>query len=145
MSIMCKCGCENSDSALHCENCGEKLGVQQGGYNPYQPVQEVYPQNNYGQNAYAQPQQPYYQPAVNQGEQPLSIGAWVGLLLLFAIPFVNIIALIVVLCVTQNKTLRNYVIAQFIIVGISVALVILLVVAIGASAFEFAEYLYSNY
>ncbi len=113
MSIMCKCGCENSDNALHCENCGEKLGFEKQEYNPYQNTQYG---GQYG--TYQTPPQ-YYQPTV-QTEQPVSIGAWVGLLFLFSIPFVNLITYIVILCSSQNKTLKNLVLAQFIVIGIAV-------------------------
>ena len=127
MSIMCKCGCENSDSALHCENCGERLGVEVKEYAPYQnnPYQNTSYENQYG--TYQTPPQ-YYQPYYNtQEEQPVSIGAWVGLLFLFAIPFVNLITYIVILCVSRNKTLKNLVLAQFIVIGIAVVISLLLI------------------
>ncbi|MBQ7981642.1 MAG: hypothetical protein IJ305_08565 [Oscillospiraceae bacterium] len=119
MSIMCKCGCENSDSALHCENCGEKLGVQQKEYAPYQ--NNPYQNTPYGGQQSYYPSQQYY----GQSEQPVSIGAWVGLLFLFSIPIVNIITYIVILCSSQNKTLKNLVLAQFIVIGIGVVLAFL--------------------
>ncbi len=140
MPIKCQCGQENPDSALHCENCGERLGLPQEDYNPYQQTQDAVPQNNYQQEAYTQPQQPYYyQPPVNQGEQPVSIATWVGMLLLFSIPAVNIVALIVVICVSQSKSLKNYAIAQFIIMGAAFLLSMLLFVGLGAAMYEFIE------
>ena len=144
MSIMCKCGCENPDSALHCENCGEQLAVERKEYAPYQ--NNPYHKTQYGgQQGYYAPQQPYQpQLAYTQAEKPVSIGAWVGLMILFCIPFVNIISLIIVLCVAENKTLKNYIIANFILAAIMIALFILLVVVIGVSVAEFAD-AFANY
>lgn len=120
MSIMCKCGCENSDNALHCENCGEKLAFQKQEVNPYQNTPYG---GQYG--TYQAPPQ-YYQPNV-QTEQPVSIGAWIGLLFLFSIPFVNLITYIVILCASQNKTLKNLVLAQFVVIGIVFVLSFLII------------------
>lgn len=142
MPNICRCGHTNSDSALHCENCGERLVVEKKEYAPYQ--NDPYKNTQYSQSvAYAQPQ--YVQPVVAQGENPVSIGAWVGLILLFCIPFVNIISLIIVLCVAENKTLKNYVIANFIIAGIMIALVVLLCVLLGASIIGLAEIIANSY
>lgn len=137
MPIKCQCGHENPDSAFHCENCGERIAVQQEDYS----YQKAAPQNAYQQTEYTQQpyyQQPYYQQPANQGEQPVSVGTWVGLLLLFSIPFVNIIALII-LCASQRKSLRNYAIAQLIIMGAVFVLTILFVVGLGWSVSELVD------
>jgi len=137
MPIKCQCGHENPDSAFHCENCGERIAVQQEDY----LYQKAAPQNAYQQTEYTQQpyyQQPYYQQPANQGEQPVSVGTWVGLLLLFSIPFVNIIALII-LCASQRKSLRNYAIAQLIIMGAVFVLTILFVVGLGWSVSELVD------
>lgn len=143
MPMKCRCGHENPDSALHCENCGEQLGVERKEYAPYQS--NPYQNTPYSQPAPYNQQVQYAQPIMAQGEQPVSIGAWVGLILLFCIPFVNIISLIIVLCVAENKTLKNYIIANFIIAGVAVALVILLFVLLGASAIGLAEIIANSY
>ena len=142
MPIKCSCGQENPDSALHCENCGEQLGIERKEYAPYQ--NNPYQNTQYGQSA-PYNQQPYQpQLAYTQAEKPVSIGAWVGLLILFCIPVVNVVALIVTLCAAENKTLKNYVIANFILAAIMIALFILLVVVIGVSVAEFAD-AFANY
>lgn len=146
MPNICRCGHSNSDSALHCENCGERLVVEKKEYAPYQ--NDPYKNTQYSQSvAYAQPQyvQPVVAQAVTQGENPVSIGAWVGLIVLFCIPFVNLISLIIVLCVAENKTLKNYVIANFIIAGSIVVLTILLFFLLGASAIGLAELISNTY
>ena len=137
MPVKCQCGHENPDSAFHCENCGEQLGVERKEYAPYQ--NNPYQNTQYNQSA-PYNQQPYQpQLAYTQAEKPVSIGAWVGLLILFCIPVVNVVALIVTLCAAENKTLKNYVIANFILAAIMIALFILLVVVVGVSVAEFAD------
>ncbi|MBR4095686.1 MAG: hypothetical protein IKK42_00100 [Oscillospiraceae bacterium] len=144
MPVKCQCGHENPDSAFHCENCGEQLGVERKEYAPYQ--NNPYQNNQYGgQQGYYAPQQPYQpQLAYTQAEKPVSIGAWVGLLIVFCIPFVNIIAFIITLCAAENKTLKNYIIANFILAAIMIALFILLVVVVGVSMAELAD-AFANY
>jgi len=55
----------------------------------------------------------------------VSLSAWIGILILLAIPFINIITLIAIAFVPENKTLRNFGKASLIFVGISILLVIL--------------------
>lgn len=142
MPVKCQCGHENPDSAFHCENCGEQLAVERKEYAPYQ--NNPYQNTQYNQSA-PYNQQPYQpQLAYTQAEKPVSIGAWVGLLIVFCIPFVNIIAFIITLCAAENKTLKNYIIANFILAAIMIALFILLVVVIGVSVAEFAD-AFANY
>ena len=146
MPIKCRCGQENPDSALHCENCGEQLAVERKEYAPYQ--NNPYQNTPYGQSV-PYNQQPYQsqpiQLAYTQAEKPVSIGAWIGLLILFCIPVVNVIALIITLCAAENKTLKNYIIANFIIAAIIVIVFILLLVVVGISAAEFADAFASYY
>lgn len=101
MSIICKCGCENSDNAQFCSVCGQPIEHNS------QPVQQ------------AVPQQPVYSTVNNnvqiQGEEPISILGWIGYFILFGIPIVNIITYIVILCSSKNKTLKNLIIAQIIL------------------------------
>lgn len=108
MSIICKCGCENSDNAQFCSVCGQPIEHNS------QPVQQ--------QTAPQQPvyqQQPVYSTVNNnvqiQSEQPISILGWIGYFILFGIPIVNIITYIVILCSSKNKTLKNLIIAQIIL------------------------------
>ncbi|MBP1560583.1 MAG: zinc ribbon domain-containing protein [Oscillospiraceae bacterium] len=142
MSIKCKCGCENPDNAVKCENCGEKIGVRQNEYNSYQSIpQNAQPQyyQQPQQQYYQQPQQPYYQQNYDRLELPVSIGGWIGYLILFSIPIVNIITYIVILCASQNKTLKNFILAQLILVAIVVVLLILGSIALGVSVAEFFD------
>lgn len=127
MSTTCShCGAVNDDNTQFCSQCGAQL-----------------------QQSAPQPQpNPYYQaPPVQQttvyqqGEKPVSILGWIGYFLLFSIPVVNIIALIAILCSSQNKTLKNWILAQIIMVVIAVIICILIFVVAGVSLSD----AYSNY
>ncbi len=119
---------------------------------PTQPAPEPQPQ---AQPAYdysqpqAQVQQQYYQPQPQQPQynyqpqnvapsydnttQPVTIGKWVGLLILSAIPVVNIICWIVWLCSsTTNKSIKNFLIAEIIVYAICIAAFILLTIILAA-------------
>ena len=110
MSIICKCGCENSDNAQFCSVCGQPID-----HNSQPVYQQAAPQ-----------QQPVYSTVNNnvqiQGEQPISILGWIGYFILFGIPIVNIITYIVILCSSKNKTLRNLIIAQIVLGVVAVIL-----------------------
>lgn len=94
-------------------------------------------------NSYQQPQNGYYQqpqgyappPVYNntfnnvQAEDHTTIGGWIGWLLLCS--FLPIIGHIIMLCTAKNKTIKNFVIAQFILLGISIVLTIILFLVFG--------------
>ncbi|MGN1403792.1 MAG: zinc ribbon domain-containing protein [Ruminococcus sp.] len=135
MSTTCShCGAVNDDNTQFCSQCGAQL--QQPAPQPQQtpPPQ---PQPN-----------PYYQaPPVQQttiyqqGEKPVSILGWIGYFLLFSIPVVNIIALIAILCSSQNKTLKNWILAQIILVVVVVIICVLVFLIAGVSLSD----AFSNY
>lgn len=93
------------------------------------------------QQQYQQPQQNYYQtpPVQNniiypqEQEKIVSVWGWVGYLLLFQIPIANIIALIVILCSGKSKTLKNFIIANFIIAGIVFIIGLVFVIILAAT------------
>lgn len=94
------------------------------------------PPNGYQQPMYqAPPQQPYYDPT----SQVMSVGEYIGLFILSAIPVVNIICWIVWLCSSKtNKNKKNYIIANIVIWVIGMLLGIIASVVIstaGAAAF----------
>ena len=85
--------------------------------------------NNYGQPVNAgEPQ--YQQPQFQQGapmvelEKPMTIGQWIGTLLLCVIPCVNIILLIVWAASATNKSKKRWAIATLIVALILIALYI---------------------
>ncbi len=85
-------------------------------------------QNYYNPNArYNQPQYqpPVYQP-VNQTNEVMSVGSYIGMFLLSAIPIVNIICWIVwLVSPNTNKNKKNYIIANIIIYAVMILLAII--------------------
>ncbi|WP_425449298.1 hypothetical protein [Dethiothermospora halolimnae] len=60
----------------------------------------------------------------NIGDSPgyydvVSVGHWIGLLILFAIPLVNIVGLIYLAVSSENINIKNYSKASLILIGIS--------------------------
>lgn len=110
-------------------------------YQPTQPV-DTPPQDNgyYQQPQYQQPpQQPYqvpYQPmpVYDDTREVMSIGSYIAMFILSAIPIVNIICWIVwLVSPNTNKNKKNFILAQIIIIAVSYAVAILAcVVAAGA-------------
>ena len=108
--------------------------------------QQAQAQPQYQQQQYYQPQQQqqqYYQPqnvapSYDNTSKPVTVGKWVGLLILSAIPVVNIICWIVWLCSsTTNKSIKNFLVAEIIVYAISIGVVVLvsvLLAALGISA-----------
>lgn len=99
----------------------------------YQPT-DTPPQNNgyYQQPQYQQPPQHQYQapyqpmPQYDSTTEVMSIGSYIGMIILSAIPIVNIICWIVWLVSPDtNKNKKNFILAQIIIIAVSYAIVIL--------------------
>lgn len=125
MSTICShCGSMNDDNTQFCSQCGAQL--QQ----PIPQPQQVPPPQP---NAYYQAPPVQQTTIYQQGEKPVSILGWIGYFLLFSIPVVNIIALIAILCASQNKTLKNWILAQVIMVVIAVIIFVLIFVVAGVS------------
>lgn len=106
-------------------------------YQPTQPA-DTPPQNNgyYQQPPYQQPYQAPYQPmpVYDDTREVMSIGSYIGMFILSAIPIVNIICWIVwLVSPNTNKNKKNFILAQIIIIAVSYAVAILAcVVAAGA-------------
>lgn len=98
-------------------------------------------QNYYNLNAqYNQPQyQPPVYPPVNQTNEVMSVGSYIGMFLLSAIPIVNIICWIVwLVSPNTNKNKKNYIIANIIIYA--VIILITIIAGVVMSAFGVALY-----
>lgn len=78
---------------------------------------------------------PEYVPAYAKKTTDMSVGAWVGTLLLMAIPIVNFICLIVwaVSSSPEKRSRKNWAIAQFILMLISLVLMIVLLAIYGSA------------
>lgn len=104
-------------------------GQQPMDANPQQP--NVPPQYN---------QPPYPQPAYDPTTQVMSIGQYIGMFILSAIPVVNVICWIVWLCSSNtNKNKKNYIWASIILWVIGVVLIILLSVLGAAMGLDMAD------
>ena len=112
---------------------------------PTQPAPEPQPQAqpayDYSQQqAQAQPQyqQQYYQPqnvapSYDNTSKPVTVGKWVGLLILSAIPVVNIICWIVWLCSsTTNKSIKNFLVAEIVVYAICIGVGVLVSVLLAS-------------
>lgn len=117
---------------------------------PTQPIQPTQPAYDYSQQqAQAQPQyqQQYYQPQQQQQyyqpqnvapsydntSKPVTVGKWVGLLILSAIPVVNIICWIVWLCSsTTNKSIKNFLVAEIVVYAICIGVGVLVSVLLAS-------------
>ena len=77
---------------------------------------------------------PDYVPAYKNNTTDMSVGAWVGTLILTAIPIVGFICLIVwaVSSSTEKQSRKNWAIAQLIIMLVTMVLSIVLVAVFGA-------------
>ena len=77
---------------------------------------------------------PGYVPVYAQKTTDMSVGAWVGTLILMMIPIVNLICLIVwaVSSSTEKQSRKNWAIAQLIIMLVTMVLSIVLVAVFGA-------------
>lgn len=114
---------------------------------PTQPTQPAYDysqqqtqaQPQYQQQQYYQPQQQqYYQPqnvapSYDNTSKPVTVGKWVGLLILSAIPVVNIICWIVWLCSsTTNKSIKNFLVAEIVVYAICIGVGVLVSVLLAS-------------
>lgn len=117
---------------------------------PTQPTQPTQPAYDYSQQqTQAQPQyqQQYYQPQQQQQyyqpqnvapsydntSKPVTVGKWVGLLILSAIPVVNIICWIVWLCSsTTNKSIKNFLVAEIVVYAICIGVGVLVSVLLAS-------------
>ncbi len=119
-------------------------------YNPQQPEQQA-AQQQY-QQQYQQPAQQYYQQPYQQQpyqQQPLqqifyqsydptkevmSVGAYIGMFILSAIPVINVICWIVWLCSSNtNKNKKNYVKANIVLWLLTIVIAIIFVITTGVS------------
>ena len=119
-------------------------------YSATEPTQPTQPAYDYSQQqAQAQPQyqQQYYQPQQQQQyyqpqnvapsydntSKPVTVGKWVGLLILSAIPVVNIICWIVWLCSsTTNKSIKNFLVAEIVVYAICIGVGVLVSVLLAS-------------
>ncbi len=134
-----ECGKEIADGVAFCTECGTKA--------PADPVTETTEtvtetveakaetpavhtppaQTNQAQQTYAQPQTSYASPAPDPTNKVVGTGAYLGLMLLFAIPIIGQIACIIMAFAPKNKNIKHFARAQLILMIIAIVLIGILV------------------
>ena len=115
MKVCNNCRTSVADNAPYCPNCGASFqNAQQNGYPAYQ------------------------QPMGGMPKAPVTVGGWIGRSLIPLIPIVGWLVYIIMLFIwtgdaTKEDTFRNWAKAQLIVMGVSIALVVLFYVILGAS------------
>jgi uncharacterized membrane protein YvbJ len=111
MKVCNKCGATLNDNVAFCPNCGSNVPAGYPGY---------------------------YQPAASQ---PVSVGGWIGRMLIPFIPLVGGIVYLIMLFIwsgdnTKEETFRNWAKAQLIVMAVVVVLTIIITVVFGVAVAE---------
>lgn len=107
-----KCNYSNNQDAMYCVNCQENISL----------VRSAESNTSYTYNNSNMMNPTRYSSVL---EDDISTGTWVGILIGIGIPIVNIIVLIVILATSQNRSLKNFAIAQFSLMAIIFSISIL--------------------
>lgn len=164
MAVCPKCGCELPDGTFYCSVCGAKLNPSNTaqGASRQEPPPPPGPGGPYHQEApwsqggsYPPPhppqqswhpytQQPWQQPTAPPNEETLSVGKWIGIMMLLSIggSLTCGILPIVLLCVwgfgrSTSQTLRNFARAALIILLVEfVVAVVAILIVVAVCAFN---------
>lgn len=137
------CGAKVQDGAAFCSECGASTAAQQA-----QEAQPAYAQPQpYAAPVQPPPQQSYAQPAyapqARFNSEPLSLGQYIGMLLLLCIPIANIVLLFVwAFGSTVNLNKKNYARAMLILIGV---MLVFWIIAGGAFAAMIQNILWNLY
>ncbi|NLW53924.1 MAG: zinc ribbon domain-containing protein [Clostridiaceae bacterium] len=127
------CGAELASGSRFCTSCGKEAAP----YTAQEVITADQPRADYSQQYnYVPPQQQYYpQPAM---DPPLSVGQYIGMLLLLMIPVVGFVLLLVwAFGGSVNRNKKNYARASLLLLLISTVLIIILVLIFGVALFNF--------
>ena len=101
-------------------------------YQPTQPVDTPPQDNGYYQQPYQAPYQPM--PQYDPTTEVMSIGSYIGMIILSSIPVVNIICWIVwLVSPNTNKNKKNFILAEIIMIAISYAIIIFASIAVAGA------------
>lgn len=156
--MVCKnCNHEIDNGAMFCTYCGTPVeqdndyGANQSKYgNQYQSYNNGYNQQyntQYQQTYNSQPVPPVAPPYGTPDTQPVSIGGWIGVMLLTCLPIVNLIMLFVwAFSSSTKKSLKNYARAALILALIGVVLVVVVSIILAVCGISiFNEFSRSGY
>ncbi len=142
-----KCGAPVDDGAVVCASCGEAVVSAAEPVNSVPVVESApvaEPTPFQAQPVYQQPvyqQSVYQQPVIPEGySETVSVGEWIGSMLLMMIPVVNFILMLVWAFGGSKKSKSNFFKANLILVLIGVVIGVLIGVFFGAALFE--EFMY---
>lgn len=114
------CGTQCPEGTSVCPHCGAALAQQ-----TYQQQQPVY-------------QAPVYQKPYDATTEVMSVGSYIGVFILSAIPIVNIICWIVwLVSPNTNRNKKNYIIANIVLFIIAIVAAVILSLAGAAFGIEF--------
>lgn len=122
MGKICKnCGKELTDNMMFCAECGTKV-VEDVKPAP-QPTPQVAPQPKPQPQTASQPK-PAPQPTVGaeKTNKVVGLGAYFGLIVLYAIPVIGFIACIIMAFVPKNKNIKNF--ARAMLIWLAIGLVV---------------------
>ena len=133
----------NDPFAYNRMNLGQPQQTQQvPPMQQYQPQQQVPPMQQYQSQQQVPPMQQMYQPQYgtantswqDPNDQPLSVGGWIGTMIVLMIPVVNFIMLLVWAFGSGNKSRKNYCLASLIIAVVMIVLIVVFYIVVGVSA-----------
>ena len=138
-----KCGTNVENGTRFCSECGTDVLAAQAVPAGNAPAPQ-YTQNTYSapppppprpQPQYAPPQYaPQYQQPVNPNDAPMSVGSYIGTMILFCIPLVGfILQLVWAFGSNVNRNKKNFCRAALILEVIVVVLYIIFFIIVGAS------------
>lgn len=122
------CGAELADGTRFCTSCGAEVST-----NAAQETVVEQQQADYNQQYHQPPQQQYYpQPVM---DPPLSVGQYIGILLLMIIPVVNLLFLLIWAFGSTNRNRKNFARAALIMAIIGIAITVILMIILGPAFF----------
>ncbi len=121
----------NDPFAYNTMNLGQAQQQQQvPPMQQYQPQQQIPPMQQMYQPQYGAANTAWQDP----NDQPLSVGGWIGTMIVLMIPVVNFIMLLVWAFGSGNKSRKNYCLASLIIAVVMIVLIVVFYMVVGVSA-----------
>lgn len=151
MGFCTKCGSQLGENSKFCIQCGASIGEAANltvtesantATTPSQPTSNSQPQHTQqsaSYNSYQTPSYNSYPTPQDTYERPVTIGAWIGYMLLSVL---GIIGQIIILFTTQSKTVKNWIFAAWIYSAILVTLILIFVFCMSSSIFADIALLY---
>lgn len=141
------CKAEITEGAKFCVNCGYSIPDDPAPVQvPAAPVYAPPAQQTPSQQFYAPPsQQGYVQPAYAQApvpaapQDPVSVLAYIGMILLSGIPLLGFIGIIIIAVCSKNKSVKNFCFATIILAVVALIIAIALGGTIAALAGQYAS------